>query len=284
MPQRPLTCALTGPAGYIGSVLAAALSAANHAVVPLSRDPARLAGARRFSLAEPIAPGTFANVDALVHCAWDFAAASAADVRRINVDGSLKLLDAARAAGVRRTVFISSMSAFDGCRSIYGKAKLDVERRASDVVAVRPGLVHGPRPGGMVAALAKLTALPLIPLPGAGGQPLYLTHQDDLAQLVLTLLAATDRPPAPLIAAHDQPLAFRQILRRLAAAHGRRPLLCPFPWQLQWLALRSAELVGLRPRLRADSLISLLHQDPHPDFAAARAVGVTFRPFDPVAV
>ena len=39
----------------------------------------------------------------------------------------MALLDAARAAGVGRVLFVSSISAYDGCRSAYGRGKLRVE-------------------------------------------------------------------------------------------------------------------------------------------------------------
>jgi hypothetical protein len=52
---------------------------------------------------------------------------------------------------------------------------------------------------------------------------------------------------------------------------------------LEWLGLKSAELVGLRLRVRSDSLISLINQDPSPDFGATRAAGLAFAAFAPGA-
>src|SRR5206468_10991476 len=71
------------------------------------------------------------KVSVLVHAAWDFSALTAADIHRVNVEGSARLFQLAREAGVRRIVLISSISAFNGARSLYGRAKLEVEADAA---------------------------------------------------------------------------------------------------------------------------------------------------------
>jgi hypothetical protein len=48
-----------------------------------------------------------------------------------------------------------------------------------------------------------------------------------------------------------------------------------------WLALRSAEICGLRLPLRSDSLVSLVNQDRAPVLNARETLGVECRPFDP---
>ena len=242
-------------------------------------------GVRRFALGEAIPSGLFDEVDALVHCAYDFSVSGWDEIRRVNVDGSIALLQAAKDAGVGRLVFISSMSAFPGCRSLYGRAKLEVERAAAALgaVIVRPGLVYGSESGGMIGALGKLLRLPLVtPLVGSGRQVLYLVHEDDLGTMI-TELCTTNVPVArPVIAANARPYELREILRILGRRTGRRTMLLPVPWQIEWLALRGAETIGLRMRLRSDSLISLINQDPTPDFAPSAAY--EFRDFERATV
>jgi hypothetical protein len=53
----------------------------------------------------------------------------------------------------------------------------------------------------------------------------------------------------------------------------------PVPWRLIWAPLRLAEALRLPLKFRSDSVISLVNQDPHPDFAATRALGVALRDF-----
>ena len=277
---------VTGASGYVGGIVVQALHRSGVQVRELRRDPESAAAqdgqVATFALGDPPAPQALAGLDGLVHCAWDFAASSPDAVDRINVLGSLKLLGAAHAAGVKRLVFISTMSSFPGCRSLYGKAKLKVEERARGlgVEIVRPGLVYGSRAGGMVGALTKVASLPVIPLVGTGSQVLYLVHEDDLGQVVVGFCAGKlTTGSVPLIAAHPEGWTPKAILWLLAEARGRRPVLVPVPWQCEWLGLRMLELMGLKLRVRSDSLISLINQDRSPDFSVGERMGVTFRKF-----
>ena len=133
----------------------------------------------------------------MVHAAWDLRLVRPRDLERVNVQGSLRLLDAARAADVPRFVFISSISAFDEAESYYGKTKLAVEREVARQggVVIRPGLVYGDRPGGMFGALkAQAARGAIIPLLGNGRYAQYLVHEDDLAAAVVAAVSAEKVP------------------------------------------------------------------------------------------
>ena len=111
---------ITGAGGYVGSHLVASIAQRGHEVVPLSRD-------RGFRLGEPPSAELLAGLDAVIHTAYDFSARGWTEIERVNVGGSLALLDAATASGVSRFVFVSSLAAYEGCRSLYGRGKVKVE-------------------------------------------------------------------------------------------------------------------------------------------------------------
>jgi hypothetical protein len=48
---------------------------------------------------------------------------------------------------------------------------------------------------------------------------------------------------------------------------------------LVWAGLKSAEACGLKLNFRSDSLVSLTHQNPAPDFSANARAGLVCRPF-----
>jgi nucleoside-diphosphate-sugar epimerase len=249
--------AVTGASGYVGGRIAAAVEAAGHELHGLAGW--RLGG-------EPDLDG----VDALVHAAWDFRARTAAEIERVNVAGSRRLLEAA--AG-RRIVFVSTLSAFPGARSLYGRAKLAVEEaaRAAGGAVVRPGLVWGEPGGSLFASLGRLARLPVLPI--FSDRALHPAHEDDVAALVVSLLDA--EPPAePVVAAADQPLTLAQILRAL----NPRIRTVPVPWHAVWAPLRALEAAGLDPPFRSDSVLSLVSLDEQP-FAHARAPETPFRRF-----
>jgi nucleoside-diphosphate-sugar epimerase len=274
-------CGVTGAAGYVGSVIAQHLASQGLTLLPLTRNPGSLPNARPFHLGQPIAPDTLAGLHSLVHCAYDFAAFGWDDIHRANVAGTAALFQSARAAGVQRILFISSISAFEGSRSLYGQAKLQAEHIASDVgaIIIRPGLVYGASSRGMVGSLAKIASLPLLaPMVGLGHHLQYLTHEQDLAHLIHYLLTSPTAPPkSPITAACPHPHSLRDIVAALAKAKGRKQLYLPIPPILIHALLRTAESAGLRPRLRSDSLVSLLNQNPSPDFSALSKLGLPFR-------
>ncbi|HXC98636.1 MAG TPA: NAD-dependent epimerase/dehydratase family protein, partial [Verrucomicrobiae bacterium] len=239
----------------------------------------------QFRLGGGISTGQLPQADVLLHCAHDFTLYDWKKIHDINVLGAERLFEAARTAGVNRQVFISSMSAFEGCKSMYGRAKLEIEKRiqSGNVFAVRPGLIYGEHPGGIFGNLVKQTGHSMaLPLLGGGRQVLCLTHQEDLCEVILRHTSGEiPAGPEPVTAAHEQGWAFRSILEGLARAQGRRPRFFPVPWRLAWLLIKGGEVCHLPLRFRSDSLVSLMNQNPHPSFEPTRRLGLKFRPFQP---
>jgi nucleoside-diphosphate-sugar epimerase len=203
--------------------------------------------------------GVLRSADVLVHAAYDLSLTSAADIWRVNVEGTRRLLEVANDARVRRILVLSSMSAFDGTSQLYGRAKLDIEAMTmeSGGCAVRPGLVHGERFGGMAAALRKLTRLPIVPVI-VGGGGLYTVCEDDLMTAIAALAAAETLAPGTISVAHPTPVILPDLLATFAAQEDRRCRLVPVPWHLVYCLLRTAEILRLRLPFRADSLLGLV--------------------------
>jgi nucleoside-diphosphate-sugar epimerase len=223
-------------------------------------------------------------MDALIHCAHDFTARTASESNRLNYQGSQKLFRAAEAAGVAKVIFISSMAAYDGCISHYGRVKLAIEKEAAAIgaISVRPGAIYGKGAAGLIGSMRKAVAkLPVVPLIGSGNYPLFTIHEDDLCELLFVLAAREieHQPSGPISAVAKEPITFRSLLEGLAAAAGKHPVFVPIPWRSIHLGLRIAEACGLRPPFRSDSVLSLVHSNPAPDFNAERAMKLHFRTF-----
>ncbi len=134
-PMPSPKCLVTGGAGFIGSHLCERLVADGHQVIVVDnfatghpRDIAHLAGASNFVMHQAdvadfdsIRP-LFDGVD------WVFHLAAMADIvpsivnptiyHRANVDGTINVLEAARAAGVRRFLYTASSSCY-GIPDVY---------------------------------------------------------------------------------------------------------------------------------------------------------------------
>lgn len=274
MPESPShpRSAITGVSGFLGGELFAHFAAHGFLPLGLTRNPPPGSAERvAFNLERPPVAAFFRErgTQLLIHAAWDFSLTRWPEIQRVNVDGSRRLIDAACEAEVAQIFFISTMSAFDGAKSMYGRAKLMVEdhaRRCGGLV-LRPGLVWGEHAGGMMATLEKLALTsPVVPDLAAAGQ-LYLVALDDLCRVIEGLaLGVLRAPPEPAIVAHPDPMSFRDILRTMAASSGRSPRMIPVPWRFPWLALRLLELVGVKATMRSDSIVSLVNQNMRPAF------------------
>ena len=280
--------ALTGSSGFVGSQLAERFSANGWSVVPFQRHATNEGKTTvTFNLGDDVNPDVFASrqVDALVHCAYDFQVTSWPQIERINVDGSRKLFAAANAGGVKHMVAVSTISAFEGCRSMYGRAKLEIEAAGTALGAsvIRPGLVFGgdlSRDGGMFGALKASVRARIVPVIDGGRYCQYLVHIDDLFALVSGLCeGALETDGKPITSASPRCWPMRDLLENLARRQGFTPRFVSVPWQAVWLGLRTAELMGLRLGYRSDSVVSLVYQDPRPDFSGLQRVGISPRDF-----
>jgi nucleoside-diphosphate-sugar epimerase len=277
------TCAITGSNGYVGGCVKNHFVARGWEILELTRSPKAGSRAVKFQLGAEISPAAFENVGALVHCAYDFQPLRWDEIVAVNVEGSRKILKAARAAKIPKIIFVSSISAFDGCRSLYGKAKLEIEKIALEngALAIRPGLVYGNASGGMfgklTAQVGKSSAIPLI---GDGSQIQFLVHHEDLCAFIENYAAGKiETAPQILTAANEQPWAFKKLLLEIARTLNKKPKFIPLPWRLVWLGLKSAEVCGLKLNFRSDSLVSLMNQNASPDFSANSQIGLVCRPF-----
>jgi nucleoside-diphosphate-sugar epimerase len=282
--------AVTGGSGYLGGRIVSRLLGDSGRVITLGRRPSGIGDVehRPFRLGDPVAVSELADVDVLVHCAWDLQLRTWDDIYGVNVLGTQALFDAAVKAGVGRLVHISTVSAAGAPRSMYGRAKLLTEEMVESHggIAIRPGLLYGPGAGGMVGILSKLVrALPLVPVLVGDDRPLYLAHQDDAVELIaLVAGGAEGAVRKPLVAAATDPHSLREILAAIASAQGKRRLLFRVPWRLIYLALRSLEVARLYPPMRADSALSIGTLDPNPFDSGAAPGTLAFRHFEPSAL
>lgn len=276
-------CAITGSNGYVGGCLKNYLAALGWGIRELTRHPKPGSRAVPFQLGGEISPATLAGVTVLVHCAYDFRPLTKNEIHATNVAGTEKLFQAARAAGLEKIICISTISAFDGCRSLYGQAKLKIEKIAltHGALVIRPGLVYGDGSGGMFGKLtAQVRKSSVIPLVGDGSQIQFLVHQEDLCAFVERCAhGEINFSGKVLTAANAQPWPFQKLLLEIAGAQNKKIRFLPLPWRLVWLGIKSAEVCGLRLNFRSDSLVSLMHQNPAPDFSANAEVGLICRPF-----
>lgn len=280
-------CAVTGASGYVGSIITQALR--QHVpVVGMVRNPASATDiAWTLESSQDIGDTLRARgVKTLVHAAWDMHGTNLEQMQRICVRGSAALFDAARRAGVERIVFISTISAFEGCRSVYGRTKLEVEKMLADDARVvfRPGHVFGARTGGVFGSIQRqVRTSRLLPMIGGGRAPQYLLHEKTLSECILRAVSGDfdHTRGAPITLANPTPWRFRDLVQSVAASEGRKVTLVPVPWPLLFGGIRAGEALRLKLPFRSDSIISFVYHDRKPDFRLLDVLGIKTMPYAP---
>jgi nucleoside-diphosphate-sugar epimerase len=280
--ERPVA-AVTGANGYLGSIVCNGMDEAGFDIRRLIRNPESGSGDRAYDIAAGCSPDALNGVDLLVHCAYDLAATSRSEVWSTNVYGTRRLLDLALSSHVRRTIVISSMSAYRGTGQIYGRAKLatETDALARNMCVVRPGLVYGAGWGGMAGTLRKLVGLPLIPLVARNAHQFTL-HEDDFRKAIVLLAGAQSVPARPIGLAYPEPMQFEALLRAFARVDSKvEPRFVSVPWRPLYVALRAAELASVPLPVRADSLLGLVRPAPSvPNTDDVEELGIGIRPFE----
>jgi nucleoside-diphosphate-sugar epimerase len=273
--------AITGASGYVGGCIADGFRRNGHEVLAMSRRPCPEPWVP-YSLTDEPNHLPWNGVEMLIHAAFDFTPRTLEESIERNVKPSIALLEAAHQAGVERLLFISSMSAFDGCRSHYGRAKRMIEERALElgIVVVRPGLVWGERSGGVMGAMEKLVAKsPVIPFLTGGSQlNQYLIHEADLADAVVSL--ADFQPTCsgkPHSVAHPAPVSFSSMLKTIAGRSNLSRIYVPVPWRIVMAMLKFIEALNISTPFRSDSLTGLVHGNAAPEIG--EPTGVRYRQF-----
>ena len=256
---------VTGATGLVGRAVVAALAADGdevHAAVrhaPALPFPPGVAVALHGDLAEPVdwAP-LLSGIDSVVHLAGiAHAGPGIAEERydRVSHRATAALADAARAAGVARFVFVSTIRAQTGPAADhvvtetdeprptdpYGRSKLAAERATQrsgvTFTILRPVLVYGPGVKGNLRTLMRLAALP-VPLPfGALTARRSLLSLANLAGAIRFVLRHEGCADETYVVADPAPLTIAEIVTALRRGIGRKPGLVAVPPALLRLAL-----------------------------------------------
>ena len=261
--------AITGGTGFVGSHLVDCALAAGHEVKALTRrdQPERerlewIAG----SLDDREALERLVDdVDAVIHVAGVISAADKAGFEKGNVAGTLAMLAAATAGGVRRFVHVSSLAAREPKLSLYGASKAKAEElvfgSGLDWAIIRPPAVYGPGDKETLE-LFRMAKLGVMLMPPRGH--LSLIHAADLGRLLIAL--ATPMAPATTLIEPDDGKpggwSHREFAKALGRAVGVRPAIFSAPGLFLRFAARADQWFrGPRARLTVDRAAYFSHRN-----------------------
>jgi nucleoside-diphosphate-sugar epimerase len=280
---------VTGGSGFIGGSLVRRLIADGHAVRALARSDAAAAKVRELG-AEPVSgslddPAALraaaAGTELAYHCAATLGEwGKREDYVRGNVDGTRNVVEAARAAGVRRLVHVGTEAALMAGEPLvdvdetaalrpdspahYSATKAQAEQvvRAAagadfETVVVRPRLVWGVGDTTIMPALAEAVRSGRFRWIGGGTHLTSTTHVDNVVEgLVLT--AEKGRAGEAYFVTDGEPSVFREFVSELLETQGVEPPTRSVPAPLAGAVAAASETVWRTLRLGGEPPLTRL--------------------------
>jgi uncharacterized protein YbjT (DUF2867 family) len=279
---------LTGANGFIGGYLLAALIQAGHEIVPAVRRPDEtdrlLPGPasirvdfNRATDPKDWAPH-LAGIDAVINCAGILQGRPGQSIDAIHARAPIALFQACEAAGVRRVIQISAISAEATVQTAYATSKhaADVYLAGTELdwVILRPSLVYAQRAHGGTALFRAIAALPFVtPLPGDGQQQFQPIHMDDLTGAIVRILAAPSIRHITIDPVGPEPIPLRQLFADLRQWLGYRPVpTLPIPMLLMRLTARAGDVLGGSLNTTAIRQVEFGNTGPIEPFIAATGI------------
>ena len=262
--------AITGATGFVGRHLASLFLRRDHRVRALVRDPSRA----EFLAAQgaELVVGALDNdaaltrlldgADAAVHLVGIIVEQGSATFSAVHVDGTRRLLGAARAAKVHRFIHMSALGARPDERATpYHRTKWQAEElvRSSGVPAVilRPALISGPESVPIRVLRRMHRWSPVIPVFGDGQFPIQPVWIEDIALAFALALERADMAGSfelggPVV------MPYEEFVRAIGRAAGNPRPLVHVPLTLVRWAARALDPLGPAAPLTSIQLQMLL--------------------------
>jgi NADH dehydrogenase len=253
--------AITGGTGFVGRHLARSLVRDGHEVVLIARSVDRRDERVRALATARFCPiglddvdklvAAFADCDGVAHCAGINRELSKQTYRRVHVEGTRNVVAAAQRAGVRRIALLSFLRARPDCGSGYHESKWAAEEivRGSglDHTILKAGAIYG-RGDHLLDHLSHaLITFPVFGLVGMKDRPVRPTAVEDVVRILRAALIDGRLVDRTVAVTGPEELLLRELVARVGAVVGRRPIMIRLPVMLQRVLARLFELTMTVP-------------------------------------
>lgn len=263
---------VTGASGFIGSNLVKKLAKRGQQVTCFVRKTSDTSYLN--SLPVKIVEGDIQDVsslkkilekgDTLVHLAAVTSETSPdySTSRKINVEGTRRLLDLSKEKGVKRFITLSSESTKRKIKGAYAQTKAEADQLIRDsgvpYTILRPSIVYGAGSGGLFQkTLSYIETLPIIPIVGSGKQEIIPIHVDDVTDAIIATLDKENTLNKEYDLTGATTLTFNQFFTEIMNECGIKKRKLNIPFFAIYAAAKMMALVMKNPPVTTDNLLGL---------------------------
>jgi uncharacterized protein YbjT (DUF2867 family) len=231
--------AVTGGSGFVGRRLLAALEEAGHETVSIARGvqrpPSGIATAvvkADVGDAEGIR-SAISGCDAVVHLAGINRKRGKNTFRRVHVEGTQNVVNAARVVGVNKIVLLSFLKARADAESEYHDTKYEAEMIVADsgldFTILKAGIIFGPGDGMLTNLWRGIKMLPVFATVGLFGTTLRPVWVGDVVKILCAALTDDRLSRQTVSVLGPEEITLREAVRRVALSMDRPVVTMPLP-------------------------------------------------------
>jgi NADH dehydrogenase len=279
--------AITGGTGFVGRHLAHELVAQGHQVVLIARGKDRrddsVTHLPRTTIAnasvadEAALTAAFEGCDAVAHCAGINREIGTQTYQAIHINGTQKVVDAAKRAGVSKVILLSFLRARPDCGSPYHESKWAAEEivrnSGLDYTVFKCGVIYGSGDHMLDHLSHAFHTFPLFALVGMREKPVRPTAVADITRILMASLTEGRLSRQTVAVTGPEEMDLGEAVRRVARVCGRGPLFfrapVAFHYCLGWITekVMHVPLIALaQVRILAEGVVEPLpFAEPLPD-------------------
>lgn len=227
--------AITGATGFVGSHLATRLESEGHELVLIAR--------RSRNDDDRVVVSDLSNVNVLLesfkggtvvaHCAGINREIGYQTYKRVQVEGTRNVVEAAKAAGIEKIVLMSFLRARPDCGSPYHESKWEAEEivrnSGLDYTIIKAGVIYGPGDHMLDHLSHALHTFPVFGLVGLQEKSVRPLAVEDLVHVMRAALVDRRMKRQTIALLGPEEIYLSEAVRRVAEVIGKQPLMVRMP-------------------------------------------------------
>ena len=227
--------AITGAAGFIGTHLTQRLESENHELVLVSRrtrqDDDRVAASDLSNVS--VLRELFRDCKAVAHCAGINREIGNQTYQRVHIEGTRNVVEAAKASGVEKIVFMSVLRARANCGSPYHESKWEAEEivrnSGLDYTIIKAGVIYGLGDHMLDHLSQALHTFPVFATVGLKEKSVRPLAVEDLVHVMRAAIIDRRMKRQTIALLGPEEIYLSEAVCRVSEVVGKRPLMFPLP-------------------------------------------------------